>query len=110
MHIDLHTCRSGGGVVELFFYFGKQFGGRTGRSEGRGGVCSWDGAGERQRRPVVDRGAGRAEAGAGWLFDRGNGRKAGVGGGRASRLRGFDLKKQSLRSGDIRCAARVMRG
>jgi len=27
-----------GGVVELFFYFGKQFGGRTGRSEGKAGV------------------------------------------------------------------------
>ena len=29
-------------------------------------------------------------------FDRGNGRKAGVGGGLAGRLRGFDLKNKAL--------------
>ena len=55
-----------GGVVELFFYFGKQFGGRTGRSEGRAGV------------------------------ERGNGRKAGEGGGRVGRLRGFDWENKAL--------------
>jgi hypothetical protein len=80
----------------LFFYFGKQFGGRTGRSEGRAGFFSWCGTGERRNGPGVDRGAGRVETVAGWWIVRGTGRKVGSGGGRAGRLRGFDWENKAL--------------
>jgi len=55
-------------------------------------------------------GGGPYEAREGPGFDRENGRKAGVGGGRAGRLRVFDLEKQSLRREGIRCAARARSG
>ena len=62
----LGTLRRGEGLLNCFFILGNNSGGGP------------DGARDGQG------------------FDRGNGRKTGVGGGRAGRLRGFDLKNKAL--------------